>query len=309
MSAARLLVAALVAPLALGPVAASAQAASDTTRTLVRGQRMDADGAVRVWNLLGSVRVIGWAHDSIAVTARVAAGAPFHFGGGARGVKLGVEERGGPAATGEIEVRVPRRAKVWVKSSTAPITVTGVVGDVELYTVTGDVRVAGRPATLRVEALAAPVTVQDGADWLRARTSSGAIRVGGAVGDAELATVGGALTLDGAVAQQARLESVTGTVRQRGAVARGATLAIETNSGDVTLQLAGAESALDLLTLSGRITSTLPAVRAGVRSSKQGQALLLPAEKGASDDAGRIEVRSFKGAIVVEGAGDRRKPR
>lgn len=282
-------------------------AAQDTTRTLVRAQRMHADGAVRVWNLLGSVRVIGWAHDSVAVTARVAAGAPFHFGGSPGGVKLGVEERGGSAARGELEVYVPRGAKLWVKSSTAPITVAGVVGDVELHTVTGDVRVAGRPATLRVEALAAPVTVQDGADWLRARTSSGAIRVAGAVGDAELATVGGTLTLDGAVTQQARLESVAGGVRHRGAVARGATLAIETHAGDVTLQLAREGATLDLLTLGGRITSTLPAVRAAVRPQKQGQALR--ADTGTKPDAGRIEVRSFRGAIVVEGDAGRRAPR
>jgi DUF4097 and DUF4098 domain-containing protein YvlB len=167
-----------------------------------------------------------------------------------------------------------------------------VLGDVELYTVTGEVRVSGRPATLRVESLAGPVTVADGADWLRARTSSGAVAVRGAVGDALLATVGGTLTLDGAVTQRARLETVTGAVRQRGPVARDATLAIDTNSGDVTLRPSGA--ALDLLTLTGRVTSALPAVRAAVRPQGRGQAARVDA------GAGRVEVRSFKGAIVVE---------
>jgi len=301
--------AALLALLALCPVVAAAQ---DTTRTEVRGQRLDAGGAVRIWNLLGAVRVVGWARDSIAVTARVAAGAPLYFGGGRQGVKLGVEERGGSAATGDLEVRVPRGARVWIKTSTASITVTGVAGDLELYSVTGAVRVTGRPATLRVESMAGPVTVGDGADWIRARTSSGTLTVRGAVGDAQLSTVGGALALDGAVAQRARLESVTGTVQHRGGVARGATLAIETNAGDVTLQLPqpGGDVALDLLTLTGRITSPVPAVRAAVRAGGQGQALLLPAEKGAGGDAGRIEVRSFKGTITVDGAEPpRRAPR
>ncbi|MGZ8378645.1 MAG: hypothetical protein ACXW0Z_15565 [Gemmatirosa sp.] len=295
---------ALAALLAAGALAGcpAIVAAQASTRPLLRGQGLDADGAVRIWNLVGSVRVIAWAHDSLAVSARGADGGQLHFGGGRRGVKLGVEERGGSAVSADLEVRVPRRARVWVKSSTASVTVSGLVGDVELYTVTGGVRVAGRPSTLRVESLAGPVTVSDGADWLRARTSSGAIDVRGAVGDASLATVGGTLALDGPVAQRARLESVTGGVRQRGAVARGATLAIETNSGDVTLHLAREGAALDLLTLNGRITSPVAAVRDAVRATKQGHQLLLPAEKGAGADLGRIEVRSFRGAIVVERA-------
>jgi DUF4097 and DUF4098 domain-containing protein YvlB len=188
--------------------------------------------------------------------------------------------------TAQLEVRVPRTAKVWVKTSTAPVSVSGVVGDVELYTVTGEVRVAGRPATLRVESLAGPLTLADGADWLRARTSSGDVAVRGAVGDAVLATVGGTLSLDGAVTQRARLETVTGAVRQRGPVARDATLAIDTNSGDVTLRPDGA--ALDLLTLNGRVTSARPAVRGAVRAQGRGQAARVDA------GTGRVEVRSFK---------------
>jgi hypothetical protein len=263
-----------------------------------RGQRLDADGAVRIWNLVGTVRVIGWARDSVAVTARVPDGTRLFFGGGDRGMKVGVEERAGSAPTAALEIRVPHGAKVWVKSATAPITVTGLTGEVELYSVSGEVRVAGRPATLRVESMDAPVTVADGAAWLRARTSAGALRVRGPVDDVVLSTVGGEARLEGAIAQRARIETVTGAVRFGGTVAQGAQLGIDTNAGDVTLAVEPAGVALDLLTLNGRVASTLPLVRRVVRTQGRGQAATVTAS-----DAGRIEVRSFKGAIVVERAG------
>ncbi|MDF1505827.1 hypothetical protein [Roseisolibacter sp. H3M3-2] len=262
-------------------------------KPVVRGHTLDADGAVRVWNLVGAVRVTGWARDSVALVARAPADASLYMGGGHRGVKLGVEERGGASPPADLELRVPRGANLWIKTASAEVTVRGVTGPVEVYAVTGAVRVAGRPSTLRVESLAGPVTVDDGADWLRARTSSGALTVRGAVGDAQLATVGGALTLEGDVRQRATLETVTGPVRQRGTVARGATLAIDTNSGEVTLRPA-ADAALDLLSVVGRLTSARPAVRAATRAEGKGQGARV------AGAGGRVEVRSFKGAIVVE---------
>lgn len=275
----------------------------DAATVVVRGQRLDPGGAVRVWNLLGSVRVVGWAHDSVALTARTRGAARVLFGGSAQGVKVGIEERGGAPAPAEVELRVPYGARVWVKTSTATIATAGLTREVELYSVSGAVRVTGRPATLRVESLAGTVAVRDGAAWVRARTGSGTLDVRGAVGDAELSTVGGALRLTGDVGQRARVESVTGTVRVTGAVARGAQLEIDTNGGDVTLDPGGGDVALDLHTLNGRITSARPAVRRAVHARGAGQAAVTA---GASPEAGRIEVRSFRGAIVVDHGASRR---
>lgn len=285
----------VVAAIASAPSASDAQRV-EPQRTMVRGQRVDADGSVRVWNLVGSVRVTGWAHDSVAVVARAGAGTRLFFGGGRRGVKVGIEERGDSASPAALELRVPRGAHVWVKTSTAWIVVNALAGDVELHAVTGAVRVVGRPATLRIEAMAGAVTVADGAGWLRARTASGPITVRGALGDAALATVGGTLVVDGRIAERARLESVTGAIRFTGVVVPDATLAVDTNSGDVALQLGGS-AALDLLTLRGRIASPLPTVRAAMRGQGSGQAGVVTL--GPRADGGRIEVRSFSGAIGV----------
>jgi hypothetical protein len=288
-----------VAALALVTVAAARAAAPAQPAgrgPTVRGQRLDADGAVRVWNLVGSVGVVGWARDSVAVVGRVGPGGRLFVGGGPRGVKVGVEAAGDSTAA-VLELRVPHGARVWVKTATAPVAVTGLVGDVELYSVSGAVHVAGRPATLRAESLAGAVTVDDGADWARIRTSSGAIRVRGPVSDGELTTVGGRVWFGGRVDGRARLESVTGAVDFAGAVAPGAALTVDTHAGDVTLALPRSGAALDLLALHGRVTSPVAALRARVRPAGRGEAVRADAPPG----AGRVEVRSFRGRITVGG--------
>ena len=285
------LLAALLA--AFGPATLGAQAGRAPS---VRGRALDARGAVRVWNLAGTVRVTGWGRDSVHVAARTPEGARLFFGGDARGVKVGVEGADDAAPAVLLDVRVPHGARVWVKTATAPVVVVGVSNEVELQSVSGDLQVRGRPAVLRAESLGGTVRVDDGAGWLRARASGGAVTVRGPVGDAELATVDGPVRLDGAVAERARLESVTGPVRWSGAVAPDATLVLDTNSGDVTLAAVGAAT-LDLLTVEGRIATTVPAVHGAVRPRGRGQAAVATLGRGASP--GRVEVRSFRGRITV----------
>jgi hypothetical protein len=132
------------------------------------------------------------------------------------------------------------------------------------------------------------------------RTSSGEIRVRGAIDDAELTAVGGPVRWDGRVGVRARLETVTGGVRFAGAVAPDAVLAVDTHAGDVALALPSGGAALDLLSLRGRVVGP-PAVRAAARTvggaAGKGEAVRTPGSAG----AGRVEVRSFRGVITVGG--------
>jgi hypothetical protein len=48
-----------------------------------------------------------------------------------------------------LDVMVPARAKVWVKTATAQIEVSGVTGELDLYVVGGKIRVSGK--TIRAE--------------------------------------------------------------------------------------------------------------------------------------------------------------
>src|SRR2546430_12498397 len=96
-----------------------------------------ADGSVRIVNPSGRIRVIGWDSDSLAAWAR----GPGHFAAdGNAGVrKLVVTGRA------ELEVHVPRGARVWVKSTSADIDVVGVDGPPDLNSVAGAMHEGGTP--------------------------------------------------------------------------------------------------------------------------------------------------------------------
>ena len=53
-----------------------------------RGMKVAPDVAVRVYNLVGRIRVTGWDRDSIDVTAIIPRGGGALFGGGAQALDL-----------------------------------------------------------------------------------------------------------------------------------------------------------------------------------------------------------------------------
>ena len=85
-----------------------------------RGIKLDADGSIRITNLVGSVRVTGWDRDSVSLRGSIPKGDNLYMGGGSRGIKMGIEtlnDRNPQPTT--LDVMVPARAKVWVKTATA----------------------------------------------------------------------------------------------------------------------------------------------------------------------------------------------
>src|SRR4026209_1578270 len=107
----------------LGVALVSAVPASPQSQTKTeRGLRLNADGSVRISNLVGSVHVTGWNRDSVSLPATLPQGDHVFRGGGRRGVRIFGEPLNdrNPQPT-RLDVMVPMRAKVWVKTATAEI--------------------------------------------------------------------------------------------------------------------------------------------------------------------------------------------
>jgi len=86
-------------------------------------ERPSAAPSIRIFNLAGATSVTGWDRDSIVVTGTVPPGAgTFFIGGAGAGAKLGVTSDSLDAPGAVLDVFVPRGATVWVKSSTADVT-------------------------------------------------------------------------------------------------------------------------------------------------------------------------------------------
>jgi hypothetical protein len=264
--------------------------------TVTRVVPADPDVSIRIFNLAGSTHISGWDGDSVRVRATVPRGAGRFFIGGAHaGIKLGVESEERLDAPGaQLEIQVPRRARVWVKAAAARITVEGVTGELDLASVSGDIQVSGAPRVVTAESMDGTIDVQGDAAITRAKTADGPIRLSGPGGDLTVSSVSGAIQLRASRdVISARIESVTGRVTFEGPVSEEGNLDIQTHEAPITLALPGNQGAtLDIVAFSGKVVNGFPDAR---RATAAGQPVRYTLRGGGA----HITVRSLKGGVTI----------
>ena len=262
-----------------------------------RGIKLNADGAIRIYNTVGSVRVVGWNRDSVAVRGLLGAGNMLHFGGGPGGVKMFIEGRDerNPAAAA-IEVMVPVRAKVWVKTASADIDVSGVAGSLDLYVVGGRITVRGNPADVNAEAIDGAITMIGSPGWLRAKSASGDVSFDGSCADVTLSTVSGKVDADGTGFEKAKFETVTGSIRFAGSFRPGGLVNFDTHSGKVEVGVSPSTPAdFDVVSIAGSIVNRLTSSRPIKGRYGRGSELSTSTGGGGT----RVSIRSFKGPVTL----------
>ena len=288
--------------LALLPRQATSQARVDERWPL------DPGGSVRIVSPFGRIRVLGWDADSVAVSGRLDAGAGrFYATGDAGARKLGVDIAADARNPGraELEVRVPRRATVWVRSTAADIDVVGMDGTLDLSTVGGAVHVVGTPQDVTAETMDGRVEVAGGTGRARVKTVSGDILLRGASADLGASTLSGAIVVraagwqrGGTGVQRGKFESVTGDISFDGELGRGGGVELESQSGNIVVRVPPQTIVdFDVVTIQGTITNTLGqgAQQPKARTGGSGKELRFSTGVGGA----QVTVRSFRGAIVV----------
>jgi len=263
---------------------------------------LDPGGSIRIVNPFGSIRVLGWDADSVAVSARLGTRAGRFFAAGDGHVrKLGVD--GGNGEPAELEVHVPRGATVWVKSATASIEVEGMDGTLDLSSQGGSIRVVGTPQDVTAETMDGAVEVAGGTARARVKTVSGDILLRGASQDLGASTLSGRIVVraagwqrGGTGVQRGKFESVTGDVRFEGELGRGGVVEVESQSGTIEVRVpASVVADFDVLTIAGTITNHLGDAPPKPRAAGTGQELRFSTGAGGA----QVTVRNFKGAIVL----------
>jgi putative adhesin len=279
------------------PLLLIAAATSAAQRPVERRMQLDADGSVRITNLVGSVRVNGWDRDSLVIRGTVSKGDQFFAGGGHSGAKGFVEaaDQRNPGPS-HLEVFAPRKAKIWIKTATADVTVSGIQGQLDLYVVGGTIRVSGNPSEVNAEAIDGSIEVNASPAWLRAKSASGSVTLKGTSRDMRLSSVTGGINVSGGRFERAKLETVAGPVRFIGDIEPAGTLDIDTHSGSVELTFPPKVSAdLEIVTIAGAIRNSL-----GSRKPVPGRYGRGAELNGSIGNGGaRISVRTFKGNITL----------
>lgn len=269
-------------------------------RQVTRGWPLDPDGAVKIHNYVGRVRIVGWDRDSVAVTGTVPARLALFGGGDRSGVKLAVDgEQRGAADSAVLEVRVPAGADVWVRGAATDIEVHGLIGTVDVGTVGGRVLVAGSPRNLTAETMEGALTIHGSPETLRAKTAGGPLEWEGRASEAHLVSVSGRIHVTGGPFERARIESITGAVRVQGSLRTDGRLTIETHSGQVDLHLPrNAPVRLDVDAASVSGTGIVTRVRPAGGTPGGAQEFAFNLGKPPAP-APHVTVRSFKGAFVL----------
>jgi hypothetical protein len=255
------------------------------------------EGAIRIVNMVGSVVVHGWDKDTVMVRGTLGAGDNFYMGGAYTGAKMGVEsvnERDPKPA--RLEVWVPARVRLWVKTATANIDVSGVDGGLDLYVVSGAIDVTGNPHELNAEAIDGDIHITGSPPWVRAKSASGTIVFQGASSDAAFSTVSGAVKVDGGIFERTKIETVTGNISFSGRLDRSGAFDFDTHSGTIDLAIPEKTPAsFSVVTIAGSITNNLSKDRPIPGRFGRGAELTMDESGGGA----KISVRTFKGPVTL----------
>ncbi len=260
------------------------------------------EGALRVVNMVGSVVVHGWAKDTVLVRGTLGAGDSFFMGGGYTGAKMFVESLNDrdPKPT-RLEIWVPSRVRLWIKTATANIDVSDVAGGLDLYVVSGTIDVTGNPHELNAEAIDGDIHITGSPAWVRAKSASGAITLQGASPDVGLSTVSGPIKVDGGTGlfERTKIETVTGNISFAGRLDRSGAFDFDSHSGSIDIAIPDKTGAtFSVVTIAGTITNNLS--RKTPISGRFGRGAELSSEE--SGGGAKVSVRTFKGPVTLRRA-------
>ena len=256
--------------------------------------------SIRLGGAFGTVRIIGWDHDSVDLTGSLSATSKMDGGtmagpGPATGMKYWIDAPDQASAKdNRLELRVPRNARVWIKSGSAEVDASDVTGGLDLNIVGGSVKVSGRPRELIVESMDGNVTCVGSPEYAKLKTATGDITLQGGGEDITLTTVSGTIHANDGTIQRGRFESVTGSINFSADLARGGEARFDTHSGNVELRLdrnAGVE--VDAASVTGAIENVYSKARPVAGREGRGMELGVPGAAGGP----HVTVRTFKGNV------------
>jgi hypothetical protein len=261
-----------------------------------------SDVSVRLSGAFASLRIVASPADSIVLTGAVGVGhrlegGALHPTGATSGMKFFVESPNEASIAGNrLELRVPRNARVWVKTGSADIDVSGVGGGLDLNIIGGSVRVNGKPRELLVESMDGAVTFSGFAGYARLKTATGNITLEGGGDDLSLTTVSGVIHAANGERplERARFESVTGPITYRGTPSARADLRFDTHSGGIELFIGKtANLEVDAETITGTIENSWSSRKPIAGREGRGMELAFSSGMGGP----RVQVKSFKGNV------------
>ena len=235
----------------------AARAARIETRTIDEHRAADPQAQIEIVNVSGGVEVSGWDRPEIEVTGTLGAAIDRLdiSTTGSRIVIRVVPSEGGARYWGSVMhsareaflvVHMPRGGSLSASLVSADLSVTGVQGDQELQTVSGDIR-SSAARDVRIHSVSGDVHLAAGpaAGLVEIGSVSGEVEVNGGHGELSVSTVSGGGKLVLGTLMHARLKTVSGDFQVHAALAPDGLLEAQSVSGDIALEFIGGAPAAD----------------------------------------------------------------
>jgi hypothetical protein len=265
----------------------------DESAKLSEGARIDIE------NLAGSVTVEGWDRDEITVTGTLAEDAEeLLFEAEGRRARIEVvypsHGRNLDRTSSVLVVKVPRGSELRVGTVSADIGVAGIVGSLDLESVSGAVTIGGSPAEIAAETVSGRVEVRAECAHVEVASVSGRIVLEGPTGELSASTVSGDIESRGGTFESVQFSSVSGRIEFDGDPTETADFDFDCHSGSLVLVFPADLSAeIDVSTFSGSIENSFGPRPERTNDFAPGQELSFTVGSG---DA-RISVDSFSGSV------------
>lgn len=150
------------------------------------------------------------------------------------------------------------RGDLRLSSVSGEIMTRDTVGALQASLTSGDLRARNHRGALSVESVSGDIEADGAIMGARVSTVSGDVELAGGGGELDLQSISGDLEIDEATATWLRLESTSGDISARAALAPGSDSSVNSISGEVRLRLDSPEDLrLMVTTTSGEITSDL----------------------------------------------------
>jgi hypothetical protein len=255
------------------------------------------DGLVRISNIAGSIKVIGWDRDEISLTGTLASNierVDFSSEGGLATVDVVIRTNSWSAKSTEIELRLPAGSSLDVDSVSAGIETSGVTGKMRLSTVSGNIKAYDGPSAYIIESTSGTVELRAKGGGGRIRTISGNISVKDPGGDLRAESVSGNIAVKGGRLDGGSFETTSGRIKLDVDLGKGARLESTSMSGSIELVFPSDVSAsFELSTFSGRIENGFKSAD-GFQADFGAKSLSFSTGKDA-----RVTAQSFSGKLSL----------
>lgn len=282
------------------PIAVLASTPINETRAV------DTDARIDVSNVKGSVTVSAWDKPEVVITGSLGEGSKGLTVDGDHGhLRIKVESPdsrgwfnwGSDSRMGDttLDVKVPRSIELKIEVVSADVGVTGLDGRLlDIESVSGKLRIDTQVKELQIDSVSGSAEVTGSAQNARIETVSGDIRARGLGGRLKFETVSGDIGVEAGTYSELSAGTVSGSIDLRGNPQSGATITIDSMSGDAHLSLpADASARVHAETFSGQIRSDF----GKVESEGYGPGRSLDVNIGNKD--GRVSLETFSGDIEI----------